>query len=163
MSLEKANQKREQLEQQLAEINNTWNLTVEEVSRQTEQFMSENEMKEFKARINVLVRELNDKNRMIEIVAREKKELQETEKKAGNLALEIGDHQDEIDELNDRYKEALREKVDVYEELVESLKELCQRNAKFLKNEVQLCEMQHMCSILKKQLEQKEKINEDIR
>lgn len=87
--------------------------------------MSENEMKEFKARINVLVRELNDKNRMIEIVAREKKELQETEKKAGNLGLEIGDHQEEIDELNDRYKDALREKVDVYEELVESLKELC--------------------------------------
>jgi hypothetical protein len=33
MSLDKANQKREQLEQQLAEINNTWNLTVEEVSK----------------------------------------------------------------------------------------------------------------------------------
>ena len=92
MSLEKANQKREQLEQQLSEINNAWNTTVEEVSKHTEQFMSENEMKEFKARINVLVRELNDKNRMIEIVAREKKELQETEKKAGNLGLEIGDH-----------------------------------------------------------------------
>lgn len=92
MSLEKANQKREQLEQQLSEINSAWNTTVEEVSKHTEQFMSENEMKEFKARINVLVRELNDKNRMIEIVAREKKELQETEKKVGNLGLEIGDH-----------------------------------------------------------------------
>jgi|TARA_B110000285_G_scaffold227800_1_gene289697 hypothetical protein len=54
--------------------------------------MSENEMKEFKARINVLVRELNDKNRMIEIVAKEKKELEATEKKVGNLGLEIGDH-----------------------------------------------------------------------
>jgi ElaB/YqjD/DUF883 family membrane-anchored ribosome-binding protein len=92
MSLEKANQKREYLEQQLSEINRVWNTTVEEVSKHTEQFMSENEMKEFKARINVLVRELNDKNRMIEIVAREKKELQETEKKVGNLGLEIGDH-----------------------------------------------------------------------
>ena len=43
------------------------------------------------------------------------------------------------------------------------MKELCQRNSKYLKNEVKLCEMQQMCSILKKQLEQKEKINEDIR
>lgn len=81
-------------------------------------------MKEFKARINVLVRELNDKNRMIEIVAKEKKELEATEKKVGNLGLEIGDHQQEIDELNGRYQTALKEKVDVYEELVESLKEL---------------------------------------
>ena len=81
-------------------------------------------MKEFKARINVLVRELNDKNRMIEIVAKEKKELEATEKKVGNLGLEIGDHQQEIDELNGRYQTALKEKGDVYEELVESLKEL---------------------------------------
>ena len=125
--------------------------------------MSENEMKEFKARINVLVRELNDKNRMIEIVAKEKKELEATEKKVGNLGLEIGDHQQEIDELNGRYQVALKEKVDVYEELVESLKELTQRHSKYLKNEVSLTEMQNMCNILKKQLEQKEKINEDIR
>jgi chemotaxis regulatin CheY-phosphate phosphatase CheZ len=51
----------------------------------------------------------------------------------------------------------------VYEELVESLKELTQRHSKYLKNEVSLTEMQNMCNILKKQLEQKEKINEDIR
>ena len=120
-------------------------------------------MKEFKARINVLVRELNDKNKMIEIVAREKQELEATEKKVGNLGLEIGDHQQEIDELNQRYEVALKEKVDVYEELVESLKELTQRHSKYLKNEVSLAEMQNLCNILKKQLEQKEKINEDIR
>lgn len=51
----------------------------------------------------------------------------------------------------------------MYEELVESLKELTQRHSKYLKNEVSLTEMQNMCNILKKQLEQKEKINEDIR
>lgn len=140
-----------------------WATTIDEIQSQTEQFMSENEMKEFKARINVLVRELNDKNRMIEIVAKEKKELEATEKKVGNLGLEIGDHQQEIDELNGRYQVALKEKVDVYEELVESLKELTQRHSKYLKNEVSLTEMQNMCNILKKQLEQKEKINEDIR
>jgi hypothetical protein len=161
--LEKADQKREFLEKQLAALNGVWATTIDEIQSQTEQFMSENEMKEFKARINVLVRELNDKNRMIEIVAKEKKELEATEKKVGNLGLEIGDHQQEIDELNGRYQVALKEKVDVYEELVESLKELTQRHSKYLKNEVSLTEMQNMCNILKKQLEQKEKINEDIR
>lgn len=49
-----------------------WGATIEEIHQQTEAFMSDNEMREFKARINVLVRELNDKNKMIEIVAREK-------------------------------------------------------------------------------------------
>lgn len=92
ISLEKADQKREYLEKQLAELNGVWATTIDDIQSQTEQFMSENEMKEFKARINVLVRELNDKNRMIEIVAKEKKELEATEKKVGNLGLEIGDH-----------------------------------------------------------------------
>jgi chemotaxis regulatin CheY-phosphate phosphatase CheZ len=53
--------------------------------------------------------------------------------------------------------------VNVYIELVRSIKELSSRHNKFFNNEVGLVKMQNECSMLKKQLEQKEKECEDIR
>lgn len=40
------------------------------------------------------------------------------------MGMQIGEQSEEIDELNEKYKRALRDKVDIYDELVESLKEL---------------------------------------
>ena len=151
------------LENELTEINQEWMSMMEQVQKQTEHFMSENEMKEFQSRINVLMKELNDKTKQIELVQKEKLTLQETEKKVPELGLEIGDHQEEIEQLNSRYQIALRDKVEVYEELVECIRELIKRNANFVQNEFELVQKQNQCTILKRQLEQKEKMAEDIR
>jgi predicted ATP-grasp superfamily ATP-dependent carboligase len=47
MSLDKAEKKAEMLENELTDINQEWMGMMEEVQKQTEHFMSENEMKEF--------------------------------------------------------------------------------------------------------------------
>lgn len=67
--------------------------------------------------------------------------------------LEIGEHQEEIEELDAKYKVALKNKVEVYEELVECLKELTQRQNKYHTNEMVICKMANQVTILKKQLE----------
>jgi len=67
-----------------------------------------------------------------------------------------------VEELNERYKKALREKVDLYDELIESVKELVNRNARFMKNELDLCRLMNECAVMKRELEQKEKTVEDL-
>lgn len=57
------------------------------------------------------------------------------------MGMEISEQSQEIDDLNERYKVALREKVDVYDELVESIKELVNRNSRFMKNEIEICRL----------------------
>ena len=47
MSLDKAEKKADVLEKKLAAINEEWLTMIEQVQKQTEHFMSENEMKEF--------------------------------------------------------------------------------------------------------------------
>lgn len=41
----------------------------------------------------------------------------------------------------------------LYDELVESVKEMVNRNAKFMKNEIEICKMATECSVMKKELE----------
>ena len=57
------------------------------------------------------MKELNDKTNQIEMVQKEKKSLEQTGEKVPELGLEIGDHQEEIEQLNTRYQVALRYKV----------------------------------------------------
>ena len=56
----------------------------------------------------------------------------------------------------------MREKVDVYDELVESVKELVNRNSRFMKNEIEICKLVNECAVMKRELEQKEKTIEDL-
>ena len=55
--------------------------------------------------------------------------------------------------MNEKYKQALREKVDVYDELVESVKELVSRNSRFLKNEIEMCKLTNESAVMKRELE----------
>jgi hypothetical protein len=55
--------------------------------------------------------------------------------------------------LNERYKSALREKVELYDELVECVKELVNRNARYMKNELEVCRLVNECAVMKRELE----------
>ena len=85
----------------------------------------------------------------------EKQELMKTKNKQGELNIEIEEHRGEITNLNQRYTSALKDKVSVYVELVNSVKELKKRHQKFFSNELQLVQLQNQCKTLKKELEQK--------
>jgi hypothetical protein len=56
----------------------------------------------------------------------------------------------------------LREKVEIYDELVESLKELVNRNSRYMRNEIELCRLINETAVVKRELEQKEKYVDDI-
>jgi hypothetical protein len=47
----------------------------------------------------------------------------------------------------------LREKVEVYDELVECIKELVNRNARFMKNEIEICKLVNESAVMKRELE----------
>ena len=77
-------------------------------------------------------KELAAKNKQIEKVGEQKKELERSELKVAEFGIEIGEHQEEIELLDERYKQALKNKAQVYEELVHCVKELMTRNSNFL-------------------------------
>jgi len=52
--------------------------------------------------------------------------------------------------------------VNLYDELIESVKELVNRNARFMKNEIEICRLVNECSVMKRELDQKEKTIEDL-
>lgn len=119
-------------------------------------------MKEFRSRIAILAAELNDKNQQIEVINKDKTDMERVAEKAMSMGMQISEQTDEISELNEKYKSALREKVEVYDELIESLKELVNRNSRFMKNEIEICKLINETAVIKRELEQKEKYVEDI-
>ena len=80
-----------------------------------------------------------------------------------DLEIELKDQTTEIDELNNRYRRALKDKVSVYDELMKAVKMLADRNAKYMGNEIEISKLTNLTSITKKELEQKEKIHQELR
>ena len=63
--------------------------------------------------------------------------------------------------LSKKYDKILQEKVSLYNELLESLKELVRRQKVFRKNQIDEAYYKNESSILKRKLEQKERILQD--
>lgn len=70
-----------------------------------------------------------------------------------DLEIDLKDQTEEIDALNKRYNNALRDKVSVYDELMKAVKMLARRNAEFMENEIEVCRLTNLTSISKKELE----------
>ncbi|CDW75938.1 UNKNOWN [Stylonychia lemnae] len=160
--LQEAEAKRLKIEQEIMNLNREWFGKLEKVREETERVLTENEMKEFRSRIAILAAELSDKNQQIENINKDKQDMERLAEKAMSMGMQISEQTEEIGELNEKYKAALREKVDVYDELIESLKELVNRNSRFMKNEIEMCKLVNQTSVMKRELEQKEKYIEDM-
>eukprot|EP00347_Sterkiella_histriomuscorum_P020386 403338000 len=160
--LQEAETKRMKIELEISTLNKEWFGKLEKIRDETERVLTENEMKEFRSRIAILAAELNDKNKQIESINKDKQDMERVADKAMAMGMQISDQTEEIAELNEKYKAALREKVDVYDELIESLKELVNRNSRFMKNEIEICKLINETAVIKRELEQKEKYIEDI-
>jgi hypothetical protein len=120
------------------------------------------EIREFQTRIGVLTRELEDKNREIEQVTKEKQLISETAERALQPDTDLKDQTSEITALNDRYRKALKDKVSVYDELVKAVKSLAQRNSEFMANEIDICRLLNVTSVTQKELDQKEKLVQEL-
>jgi chemotaxis regulatin CheY-phosphate phosphatase CheZ len=78
------------------------------------------------------------------------------------MNVDLRDQTEEIDVLNSRYRRALKDKVSVYDELVKAVKQLTDRNSSFMRNEIEICRLTNLASVTKKELEQKEKMAQEI-
>lgn len=56
----------------------------------------------------------------------------------------------------------MKEKINVYDELVASVKQLASRNSDFMTNEVEICRLMNVISITQKELDQKEKFTSEL-
>ena len=130
-----------------------WQEKLTGVRDQAEKVLNEVEIKEFQTRIAVLMKELDDKNKEIEIVSDQRKQIEETVDKAMSVEIDLRDQTEEIDVLNSRYRRALKDKVSVYDELVKAVKQLTDRNSTFMRNEIEICRLTNISSITKKELE----------
>ena len=79
-----------------------------------------------------------------------------------DLEIDLKDQTEEIDVLNNRYRRALKDKVSVYDELMKAVQMLARRNAEYMGNEIEICRLSNLTSITKKELEQKEKIYQEL-
>jgi uncharacterized small protein (DUF1192 family) len=61
--LDKAEEKRKKLEDELGNMNREWFGKIDSLKQEIERTLTENESKEFKSRLAILTAELNDKNR----------------------------------------------------------------------------------------------------
>lgn len=80
-----------------------------------------------------------------------------------DLEIDLKDQTEEIDILNNRYRRALKDKVTVYDELLNAVRMLAERNGQFMTNEIEISKMVNLTSITKKELEQKEKIHQELK
>ena len=80
-----------------------------------------------------------------------------------DLEIDLKDQTEEIDGLNVRYRKALKDKVTVYDELTKAVQMLARRNAEFMTNEIEICRLANMTSITKKELEQKERVQAELK
>ncbi len=152
--LDAAEQRMEALEERIDQLKDEWLAQLEEVRQEAERVLSEDEVREFKTRIQILSSELESKNAEIEQVAAEKQRVEETVKRIFEREdVDIKEQSEEIEHLNLRYRRALTDKIKVYDQLVQSVRTLADRNSQFMRNEVELCRLANLASITKLELD----------
>ena len=125
--------------------------------------ISTTKINEYRSRINQLRLELEDKNLELQVILEEQDKMNKRSKDAFNdNGPDIKDQMDEIDELNARYTKSLRNKVLNYDKLKESIQAVNQRQSDFMKKEMNICMLQNLTSITKKQLDQKQNVNQRL-
>lgn len=78
------------------------------------------------------------------------------------MGMEISGQSEEIEKLNQRYRQAVSDKLTLYEDFTESVKEVNKRDARFLLNELEMCRLVNEASIIKRELEQRERSVEEL-
>ena len=68
------------------------------------------------------------------------------------------DQTEEISLMSDRYRRALKQKVQLYDQLTKAVQTLAQNNGKYMENEIELCRLGNLVSIEQKELDQQRAI-----
>lgn len=89
--VEQAESRRTQIESEIEILQSEWKQQLELVRQESERVLGEDEVKEFKTRIAVLLQELDVKNIEIQRVNEEKRAIEETVDRALNIEIDLKD------------------------------------------------------------------------
>ena len=154
--------KRKKIENKISNFQKQWQHAVLQGFGDIQKDSNDTQMKEYRARLAILGAELNEKNDMIASIEKEKNAIEELSARAMSIGMSISDQSAEIERLNERYRQTLNDKMQLYPELQESVKELTMRDNRYLANELDATSLVNESSIIKRELEQKEREIEEL-
>ena len=154
--------KRKKIENKISNFQKQWQHAVLQGFGDIQKDSNDTQMKEYRARLAILGAELNEKNDMIASIEKEKNAIEELSARAMSMGMSISDQSAEIERLNERYRQTLNDKMQLYPELQESVKELTMRDNRYLANELDATSLVNESSIIKRELEQKEREIEEL-
>jgi chromosome segregation ATPase len=153
------------LSEELSRLNAEWQDRLYKTTRETEEIIRSNENEDHVKKIEHLLGELEKKNSELEELKNRRNEIER------QLSSESSDSKDarvqqlrsELDEVNRKLQDALGEKNKLYDELVVNTRELLAINDTVQRNAQEIARLTQELSILRRELEQKEKIIYDLR
>ena len=144
---------RKKLEDKLQRYEQLWAGKIEGSRDLLERTLAENEKKEQRSRIAILADELNAKHAQIIAVNKEREELEEVSETALGLSMHTSDQTQEIERLNNKYKQAISDKLAFYEDFCQSVKVLVDRDTRYLLNKLEDTKLNSENTIMKRELE----------
>ena len=164
-SIADSEDKSQGLSEELSKLNAEWQERLLRTTRETEEIIKKNEHEDHIKKIEALLSLLEKKNAELEELKIRRNELE------SQLSSESSDSKDgrikslrtELDEVNNKLQDALSEKNQLYDDLVLNTRELLSINDIIQKNAQEIARLTQELSILRKELEQKEKIIYDLR
>ena len=155
--------KTKNLKDELGNLNSEWKDRITQSSKLASSIPLQIDAADTTKRINMLTKELSNKNRELEDL-RSQKTIWERELADDGSTLDdkIQRQRDELDDLNRKYLSTLEEKNNIYEELSDQAKKLLAYNDTIQKNAEQIAIQKQEIEFLKKELEQKAKLSGDV-
>jgi chromosome segregation ATPase len=158
-------QKSQALNEELSRLNAEWQERLLRTTRETEELIRKNENDDHVKKIESLLADLEKKNQELNDLKNRRNEIER------EVSTESSDSKDakilasraELDKINQDYLNALEEKNRLYDELVVNTRELLNINETVQRNAHEIAILTQELSILRKELEQKDKIIYDLR
>ena len=157
--------KSKQLADELARISNEWRERLQRVTRETENTIRSNEQEDHLRKVELLLQALDIKNRELEDLQKRKAELEKlvSSEPSDSKDQAISDARKELDQVNARLLDTLNEKNGMYDQLAKNTRELLDIDNTIQRNSQEIARLVQEFGILRKELEQKEKIIYDLR
>lgn len=163
--IEDSERKSQFLTEELARLNADWLDRLNRVTEETEGTIRSQEQEDHARKIEKLLQALNLKNKELDDLRRRKAELEQivSSEPSDSKDKKYADARKELDQINAQLLDVLNEKNGMYDELTKNTRELLDIDGVIQRNSQEIARLVQENGILRKELEQKEKIIYDLR
>ena len=157
--------KSKELADELARIGKDWRERLEKVTRETENTIRSNEHDSHLRKVELLLQALDIKNRELEELQKRKAELEKvvSGETSDSKDKAIDDARKELEQVNAKLLDTLNEKNGMHDQLSKNTRELLDIDNTIQRNSQEIARLVQEFGILRKELEQKDKIIYDLR